>query len=51
MGERHALFLLRDDAPIIIKKADKGSVVVVWHKKDYLRKANTNLVTKMYREN
>ena len=27
--ERHALYSLRDDSPIIIKKADKGSAIVV----------------------
>ena len=28
-GERNAFYLLRDDSSIIIKEADKGSVVVV----------------------
>ena len=28
-GERNDLYLLRDDASIIIKEADKGSAVVV----------------------
>ena len=47
-GERNALYLLHDDASIIIKEADNGSAVVVWDREDYLREAN--LVTKMYIE-
>ena len=38
--------LLRDDGPIIIKEADKGSVVVVWYRQDYLREANSRLSDK-----
>ena len=37
--ERLALNLLRDDTSIIIKEADKGSGVVVWDRKDYLKEA------------
>ena len=37
--ERDALYSLRDDSPIIIKGADKGSVVVVWDREDYLKEA------------
>ena len=37
--ERLALNLLRDDTSIIIKEADKGSAVVVWDRKDYLKEA------------
>ena len=35
--ERDALYSLRDDSTIIIKGADKGSVVVVWDREDYLK--------------
>ena len=37
--ERLALNSLRDDTSIIIEDADKGSGVVVWHRKDYLKEA------------
>ena len=39
--ERNALYLLRDDPPITIKEADKGSAVVVWDREDYLKEANS----------
>ena len=32
--ERDALYSLKDDPSIIIKSADKGSVVVVWDRKE-----------------
>ena len=35
--EREALYSLKDDPSIIIKGADKGSVVVVWEREDYLK--------------
>ena len=35
--ERDALYSLRDDSTIITKGADKGSVVVVWDREDYLK--------------
>ena len=35
--ERLALNSLRDDTSIIIKKADKGSGVVIWDREDYLK--------------
>ena len=35
--EREALYSLKDDSSIIIKGADKGSVVVVWDREDYLK--------------
>ena len=44
---RNALYLLRYDASIIIKKADKGSTVVLWDREDFLREANRK-VTKTY---
>ena len=37
--DRDALYSLKDDPSIIIKGADKGSVVVVWDRKDYLKEA------------
>ena len=37
--EREALYSLKDDPSIIIKGADKGSVVVVWDREDYLKEA------------
>ena len=50
-GEGNALYLLRDDPPIIIKEADKGSTVVVWDRDDYLREANSQLSNKgVYRQ-
>ena len=37
--EQEALYILKDDASIIIKGADKGSVVVVWGREDHLKAA------------
>ena len=41
--ERQALHNFRDDSTIIIKGADKGSVVVVWDREDYLNKVYKQL--------
>ena len=41
--ERLALSSLRNDTSIIIKEADKGSGVVVWDRKDYLKEAEKQL--------
>ena len=41
--ERDALYSLRDDSTIIIKGAGKGSVVVVWDRKNYLNEAYQDL--------
>ena len=41
--ERDALYSLKDDPSIIIKGADKGSVVVVWDREDYLKEAYKQL--------
>ena len=41
--ERLALKSLRDDTSIIIKDADKGSGVVDWDRKDYLKEAEKQL--------
>ena len=40
---RDALYSLKDDPSIIIKGADKGSVVVVWDREDYLKEAYKQL--------
>ena len=37
--EQEALYSLKDDPSILIKGADKGSVVVVWDREDYLKEA------------
>ena len=41
--ERKALYSLKDDCSIIIKGTDKGSVVVVWDREDYLKEAYRQL--------
>ena len=41
--EREALYSLKDYPSIIIKGADKGSVVVVWDREDYLKEAYRQL--------
>ena len=41
--EREALYSLKDDPSIIIKGADKASVVVAWDREDYLKKAYRQL--------
>ena len=41
--EHDALYSLRDDSAIIRKGADKSSVVVVWDREDYLKKAYKQL--------
>ena len=41
--EHDALYSLRDDSTIIIKGADKGSVVVVWNREDYMKEAYKQL--------
>ena len=45
-GERNALYLIRNDRSIIIKKALKRSMVVVWNREDYIREANGQLCDK-----
>ena len=37
------MYSLKDDLSIIIKGADKGSVVVVWDREDYLKEAYRQL--------
>ena len=41
--EREALYSLKDDTSIIIKGADKDSVVVVWEREDCLKEAYRQL--------
>ena len=41
--ERDALYSLRDDSTIVIKGANKGSVVVVWDREDYFKEAYKQL--------
>ena len=41
--ERDDVYSLRDDSTIIIKGADKGSVVVFWDREDYLKEAYKQL--------
>ena len=43
MEERDALYSLRDHSTIIIKGADKSSIVVVMDREDYLKKHINNL--------
>ena len=41
--ERDSLYSLKYDRSIIIKDADKGSVVFVWDREDYLKQAYKQL--------
>ena len=41
--EWRALYDLKNDKNIIIKSADKGSAVVVWDRKDYIKEAEKQL--------
>ena len=46
-----ALRSLADDRNLIIKKADKGSCIVVWDRSDYVMKAEKQLNdTKLYKK-
>ena len=38
-----AIRSLPDDRSIVIKKADKGSSIVIWDRVDYLKEANKEL--------
>ena len=44
--ERKYFYDLRNDTSIIIKEADKGSVIVIWDKEDYLKEAEKQLSCK-----
>ena len=44
--EWRAIRTLADDRSIVIKKADKGSCIVVWNRADYLREAEKQLSDK-----
>ena len=41
--ESDALYSLKDDPSVIIKRADKCSVVAVWDREDYLKEAYKQL--------
>ena len=40
------MYNLKHDQSIVIKEADKGSVVVIWDKRDYLLEAEKQLSCK-----
>ena len=42
-SERKALYDLKNDKSIVIKSPDKGSAVVVWGRKDYIKEAEKQL--------
>ena len=42
-SERKGLYHLKNDKNIEIKSADKGSVVVVWDRKDYIKETEKQL--------
>ena len=44
--EWKALYSLKDDPSIIIKAADKGSVVVVWDREDYFKEVDSLMLKK-----
>ena len=44
--ERKFFYDVRNDTSIIIKEADKGSVIVIWDKEDYLKEAEKQLSCK-----
>ena len=49
--EHDALYSLRDDSTVIIKGADKDSVVVAWDSGDYLKETYKQLEDReMYKE-
>ena len=49
--EWRSIRTLADDRSIVIKKADKGSCIVVWDRADYLREAEKQLSDKnVYQE-
>ena len=49
--EQNAIKLLTDDRGIIIKKADKGSCIVIWGRNHYLMEAEKQLsYKKVYQE-
>ena len=49
--EHDALYSLRDDSTVIIKGADKGSVVVAWDSEYYLKETYKQLEDReMYKE-
>ena len=50
-GEWDALYDLRNDTPIVINGANKGSAVVVWDREEYIKEAENQLGdNKIYEE-
>ena len=50
-GERDALYDLENGTPIVIKEANKGSAVVVWDRKEYIKEVENQLGdTNLYEE-
>ena len=46
--EWDAIRSLADDRNIVIKRADKGSCVVIWDRNDYIKEAESNLAIRMF---
>ena len=49
-SERKNVYDLKNDETIVIKSADKGSVVVVWDREDYIKEAEKKLGDKEVNE-
>ena len=48
--EWQCMLLLANDRSILIKKADKGSCVVVWDREDYIAEAKCNKIMSVYKK-
>ena len=46
--EWDAISSLADDRNVVIKRADKGSPVVIWDRNDYIKEAESNLAIRMF---
>ena len=46
--EWDAIRSLADDRNVVIKRADKGSCVVIWDRNDYIKEAESNLAIRMF---
>ena len=46
--ERRTLYDLKNDKTIVIKRADKGSMVVVWDRENYIKEAEKQYVCIVY---
>ena len=49
-NERKNVYDLQNDETIVMKSADKGSVVVVWDREDYIKEAEKKLGDKEVNE-